>query len=349
MTKWLALYDFGLYDIFCRDGDFITCKIDDNFLNKLFFDIKSGDIVVYYEVGIGRIVGIYEVLSDDFVILWSYKSQYCAKNTKKLRGFDGNYLDFKQLSKSVDWQRLNISAMHEKKQSWSTLDDHDYNIITSAYANSSLIRQKDDKICGGYGQTGFIPNPEVSAGLLDYYNSRATSFSSLFVASIFGLVTLAAIIQSLFSNYKLALTGDLGVIIISLGIYATFILAGYYTLRTYFHYAILSDKIKSIAIDRPFKEYLERTWHCEMIDGKRYETNLWEIITDKELNHSKGLMKQIIQMRGLVIIAYVLAILALSIIIYWGILPSEWQASLNHFWAVVKINRQAIFPHIASM
>ena len=63
---------------------------------------------------------------------------------------------------------------------------------------------------------------DVLSALLDFYADRASSFASLFVASIFGLVTLSAIIQNYAKgNFWWYMIGGIP--------YILFVVSGYFT------------------------------------------------------------------------------------------------------------------------
>jgi hypothetical protein len=93
------------------------------------------------------------------------------------------------------------------------------------------------------------------SALLDFYGDRATSFVSLFIASIFGLVTISAIIQTMlfgmvgqetilsqfFNNVKLSLNSV--IIIVSVFMYVTFVEVALYTYKRYTFYSDLADKL----------------------------------------------------------------------------------------------------------
>lgn len=88
------------------------------------------------------------------------------------------------------------------------------------------------------------------AALLDMYGDRAVSFASLFVASIFGLVTLCAITQALGSE----LLKDPGLLWrlagISFALYVSVVLVSYHLWSKYCDYADLAEKL-SISAIRP--------------------------------------------------------------------------------------------------
>jgi len=90
------------------------------------------------------------------------------------------------------------------------------------------------------------------AALLDLYGDRATSFVSLFLASIFGLVTISAIVQTmLFSmveqvssqTWYLQLSPNFFFIAVSMILFVVFVVVALYTYNRYTFYSDLSDKL----------------------------------------------------------------------------------------------------------
>lgn len=92
------------------------------------------------------------------------------------------------------------------------------------------------------------------AALLDLYGDRATAFVSLFIASIFGLVTISAIVQAMlfsmvdeeaalsqFLYFKLSLNAFF--IFLSAVLYIAFVGVALYTYKRYTFYADWSDKL----------------------------------------------------------------------------------------------------------
>ncbi len=234
-------------------------------------------------------------------------------------------MNFKKLIYNSNFNGIDVNEMLEKKMSWSILDDNDYSKIEQAYNNRSYqikIKNKPNE----FGSHGWIIDPEVSNGILSYYNGRATSFSSLFLASIFGLLTLAAILQSVFSQPNFTLMNNWVVLLLSSFLYFFFIIVGYYTLNTYFHYTGIADRIKNFALDIPYLKELEKVWAVGEKDNRYYETNLSQVIMDKERHYSNSLLKKyILRHAALFIGGYIIALLALSLLIYWNLLLQFWS------------------------
>ena len=108
---------------------------------------------------------------------------------------------------------------------------------------------------------------EVLSALLDYYFDRATGFASLFVASVFGLVTLSALVKTYLGDnfwwYYIA------------GIpYLAFIFSGWHTLNRFSFYANIAHYIENWGLRERYKQEIEKI-HLEIQVGKKaYNTNL---------------------------------------------------------------------------
>jgi hypothetical protein len=123
------------------------------------------------------------------------------------------------------------------------IDKNLYNFIKEAYSDANYFTKVEETV-GNYGPTGWRLDPDLLAGLLDYYNSRAVSFASLLVASIFGLVTLSAIIQVTFKENIQLTNNVIFSFIISVILYGLFSGAGLYMLKSYSYYTSMADKVK---------------------------------------------------------------------------------------------------------
>lgn len=75
------------------------------------------------------------------------------------------------------------------------------------------------------------------SALLDFYSDRAVAFASFFLASIFGLVTVLAIVQGIEDSVFL--------ISISLFLFWAFAYAGYYTFQRFRFYADIASKLQA--------------------------------------------------------------------------------------------------------
>lgn len=128
-----------------------------------------------------------------------------------------------------------------------------------------------------------LPNTITArSALLDFYGNRAVSHASLFIASIFGLVTVLAIAQALdyVSLAKLDQVLPVELYLISIVPYGVFAYVGHRTFNRFKFYARMADEIQN-SIARFAKP--EEIKFDVFISGKRTPTNL-----DKESSRVAG-------------------------------------------------------------
>jgi hypothetical protein len=80
----------------------------------------------------------------------------------------------------------------------------------------------------------------IIGDLLAHYSSRAVAHASFFIASIFGLVTLSAIIQQLSENVLF--------LILSMLLFFAFSYVGYFTMSRFGYYADLAERLASYGL-----------------------------------------------------------------------------------------------------
>lgn len=167
-------------------------------------------------------------------------------------------------------------------------------------------------------------DPDAISALLDYYNNRATSFASLLTASIFGLVTLSAIIQFTFDKSFLInpniLTNPIIQIVVSVILYLLFSIACYHTLICYSYYTGLADKIKTAGLQTPYISDLKNMKLLEEKDGEKKFRSLIEIITETDRDHSKSFPKNLLQKPHALKISIPAALALLAVFIYWYVI-----------------------------
>jgi hypothetical protein len=86
----------------------------------------------------------------------------------------------------------------------------------------------------------------AKAALLDFYGNRAVSFASLFIASIFGLVTMVALFQAIgasgfSSGEPIRWSLNFMALLVSGLAYVAFSYAAYYTFSMFSNYASVAD------------------------------------------------------------------------------------------------------------
>ena len=137
------------------------------------------------------------------------------------------------------------------------------------------------------------------SAILDFYSDRATSFASFFVASMFGLVTMLAIVQWIDRGVAYDIPGYYGLLIsISIGIYVLFAKAGHYVFSRFVHYANIADKLifepskkGSNTIRRSLLDIaeLEKLEFCTEFEG---QTNLREYLKKRTGQQEKRTVKK---------------------------------------------------------
>ena len=152
---------------------------------------------------------------------------------------------------------------------------------------------------------------EALSGLLDFYSDRATSFASLMIASIFGVVTLAAIIQTIGNNP--IIKG------LSLFPYIAFCYAGYYSWKRFISWAIRADKIERHCLRLPNSSYLKKVQFKR--EGSEELTNMNDFLIEESASSSSVLVKgtrKIITHKFGFEIGYLAVIVTLAIVAYLG-------------------------------
>ena len=87
------------------------------------------------------------------------------------------------------------------------------------------------------------PGNKIAArsALLDFYSDRAVSFGGFFLVSLFGLVTMLALVQGIESSRDLVTTSMVGLSLIPFLIFA---IMGYAAMQRYIHYAGIASDIE---------------------------------------------------------------------------------------------------------
>lgn len=98
---------------------------------------------------------------------------------------------------------------------------------------SEKIEKKQMEVCG------ITDKLTAQAALLDFYSDRAVAHASFLVASIFGLVTLLAIVQQMVNQTQI----QIDLICFSLMPFYAFSYVGFWTLQRFGKYAAVADKM----------------------------------------------------------------------------------------------------------
>ncbi|MCW4005682.1 MAG: EVE domain-containing protein [Candidatus Bathyarchaeota archaeon] len=285
---------------------------------KTTFKIKNGDIIVYYAKNDGVVVGLFKVISDAAPLRADKDGkEYRVHKIEPYVTFGKwTYLDFIKLLQRKEDSNLRskllpvLSRKYYSEDQCQKLDEKEYLEIANALSDHTL-RVKHN------GPTGWKANPDLLCGILDYYNSRATSFVSLLMASVFGLVTLSAIIQSLHSIFGASLTlFEQLILILAVLLYLLFALAGYYTLNSYAHYTGIADKVKQFGIDKPYYVDLKRIVNIESSRTKEENLAISDYISKRDTQRGNAVIKKIMKRSAVFPISYMVTISLLAIIAF---------------------------------
>lgn len=226
---------------------------------RIFKSIKQGDIIAYFDFTSSCLLGLFTVcdkeesvgifektekngkswfLQDD--IDWDPALIHYIKPYLKLQN---KWIDLRRYIKDhksdfskefLDYvNKVENEKPEDKVQKYicTALNPSDYNILKKIFetSQSAYLIETPNVL---------FQNSEEVSSLLEFYNSRATSFANLFVASVFGIVTLSAIVVSLS-------IGEFWRSIFSMIPFWLFVIAGAYTLYRYYFYAGIAEGIKT--------------------------------------------------------------------------------------------------------
>lgn len=143
------------------------------------------------------------------------------------------------------------------------------------------------------------------SALLDFYSDRAVSFSGLFLASLFGLLTMLTLVQSI-----KPIDNSFTILFVSLSFvpFLTFALIGYVALRKFCYYADIANEIEGGSGE---KESLRDYAKMDELFGKiatRVEAHKNEWAVKK--------MKSITSNKSYFILAYSALIILLVAVVY---------------------------------
>lgn len=149
------------------------------------------------------------------------------------------------------------------------------------------------------------------SALLDFYGDRAVAFASLFVASVFGIVTTLAIILSI---PRIDAYPYLHPFLIALSniVFLSFAYTGYYTFKKFALYADIAHRIQDTSL-RQFAR-LESVPLNARADGKE-DVYLWGYMEKKLIEEKNWLWKNFIAKKGFGL-PYCILILVLWLVVY---------------------------------
>lgn len=299
-----------------------------------FNDIKQNDKIVVYVPSEGLIVDIFTVKSKvlrDYFVSFSRHAHlkvHDVESTMQLGAWKQfNFKRFINDNKNNPFENLkDVQALDEaffiRSKGSITISEEEYNRIIDALENPVYV-------------THWNINPEIHSvkdsehlsALLDFYNTRTTSFANLLVASIFGIATISAIIQTDTIQLNSLLT------YVSMVPFLTICLAIGYTLNSYSYYADIAERIKSAALVNQYYKELNapRITICEKKGIFRktqysYRNLLDYIQTKKRRNYSMKVS----------LLLCVSTLIALFIIGYWDFLSNQaWIQSVIGWFSTV--------------
>jgi hypothetical protein len=192
-NKWFVIQDTIAYrkrpNLIGNEVD----KLSKKPMCRDFGKIRKGDILVYYAHDVGLVIDLFEVVSD--IEYSELKPPWDAEVTFfRIRPLErllkNSFLNIKKLVKesvgkdtfeAFPEDSLVLSSLDQKKMCLPF--NGDFTKIEKALFEKSYIVERDKNTSWGV-------SIELLSGLLDYYNSRATSFVNLLLASFFGIITL---------------------------------------------------------------------------------------------------------------------------------------------------------------
>jgi hypothetical protein len=298
-----------------------------------FAKIKENDIIVYYTARDGLIVGIFRIVppkNNEYVQKkknhWYVTDSDPAWIESMVYGIEElhmpppkKYLDFKKFlddEKQAPFKTQAISSLSKLEEFCNNIQ----NGICQELDSEDFCRIKNELLNTGSPyliDANASTRADVStlAVLLDFYNSRATSFASLFVASIFGIVALSIMAQSIIISRWF----DLIPLGFSVVLYILFALAGAYTFKRYSFYGNVAGYIKT-SLSVQFYEELTKPKVSTIINGKYRELSLVNFITKREQEESNFFIGILLHQKEAFIRLYILSIILLGIIVYWHVL-----------------------------
>jgi hypothetical protein len=271
-----------------------------------FKNIKQNDKVLLYVPSEGLIVDIFTVRSKKpkprFTNYWRH-AQLLIHNVESTLDLGKNkQFNFKKYARDNHFKFKNIHQLSDlddmfynsKEKGYLTLEEDEFNQILNQLNNPAYLT-----LWNTNPESQFIKEPEHLSALLDFYNSRTTSFANLLVASAFGAFTVVSLYNG-FPDFSFYISILLGLIAIPI----------FYTLFSYCYYADMAEKIKSAALlGQCYKELngVRVLIEKKSITRKREATycNLMAYIDKKKKIGSKWLLIALILMIYFSIIIYV--------------------------------------------
>jgi hypothetical protein len=331
LKKWFVAYDIEIYylhkDMIGNVSKLTKFKRVPK--SKDFEDIQKDDIIVYYTPNQGWLTGIFQVESvmeyKKHDAVWDKTFWIRIKPYKMLSA--GEFFDFNKFLKENSLSSLNFSIFENLSSagSFKILEETDYLKIEQAFSDYRyIIKIKGQD--GHDGPTGYALNPELVNGLLDYYNNRATSFANLLVASIFGLITLSAIIQLTFvPNFQLTSLAHILQIVFSFLLFLIFSIACYYMLTNYSYYTRIAELIKLYGLQKPNWLDFDKIMAPQEENGKLSSAGLVKTTMKIDKEHFNSFPKKLLKHSRIQYFFFGLTLSLLAVFIYWNVIIQLWR------------------------
>jgi hypothetical protein len=181
-----------------------------------------------------------------------------------------------------------------------------------------------------------LDEPTARSSLLQFYGQRTVSFASLFVASIFGLITWLGIVQRIEGEG----TSYLIFMFLSSIVYVALAYVSWHTFRRYVYYADLTSKLaeNSRGSMRDYAKFEEMDFgiekeHYEALpeelkrqtkkEGDKFYLNFKAYFDVENKNQSQSLLKKVNFTGRKFRLVYLISIILLWIVVYIPLLISH--------------------------
>jgi hypothetical protein len=170
------------------------------------------------------------------------------------------------------------------------------------------------------------------SALLDFYSDKAAAFAGFFIASIFGLLTMLALVQGIKSlnlstvPILFGLSIDQILVILSFFPVLVFAYMGNYVIRRFNHYSVIADMIEMGDGTKKgnglrYSAALEEVYYNVHEKGKDERKKVSEVMGNRSEKQRKTIGKRVVRNSSLFRTLYWLLILVLIIVTYGPYIP----------------------------
>jgi hypothetical protein len=301
---------------------------------RIFKDIKQGDIIAYFDYKAGCLLGLFTVCEKEasagmfentvkkgenwFLLEDNNWDPALVHHIKPYCKFEDKWIDLRRYIKDHENESgfskellKYLSKVEKVKGSKAEAKLQEQVCIKLNPTDNQILKKLlEETLKSRYWvetPNVLFSNSEEVSSLLDFYNNRATSFANLFVASIFGIVTLSAIVVSV-------IDGNFGRAIFSMLPFWFFVIAGAYTYYRYSFYAGIAEEIKG----QGFCYCNVQTFKSNSTTDKHLRNmGLTGFIEREKHSKTASLKKRVAKIPFTLI--YVLAIVTLFVFVYWNL------------------------------